>query len=183
MSDNAKALLGKAVNEGIAVSSTKQICLDSGNGILKVDTPLTQSVTLPKGEAAASVMSVKNVDTLATVAAISLDGAPLKNSSSIIVFHLTDVCNSEIRFSNATKTLLLNKGKLPLLVRRGKAEISLATGRRFKVEALNCDGAVKGEVKGSFANGNFSFEAKTDIFPGGIMVYHLTPAASATENK
>lgn len=166
--------LERALKDRVAVSSTDELFLDGNKETLRVDTPRTQTVTLPKGEAATSLLKVKNANTFSTVAAVSLDGKPLRESASIVLFHLTDVCNSDIRFSNAQKTLLLHKGGLPLLVRRGRADVALTLGHPFKVTALNCDGAPKGELPVRFENGELSFQVKTDLVPGGIMVYHLT---------
>ena len=72
------------------------------------------------------------------------------------------------------KTLVLHKGTLPLLLRRGSAEIALSVQHPFKVTALNCDGVPKGEIQGIFENGKFTFQLKNDRFPGGVMAYHLT---------
>ena len=120
------------------------------------------------------MMKIRNATTLSTIALISLDGKPLRETGSAVLFHLTDVCNSNIHFANEMKTLVLKKGNLPLLLRRGSAEISLASQRPFKVTALNCDGGPKGEIPGKLANGTFSFQVRNDRFPGGIMAYHLT---------
>ena len=163
-----------ALKKRIAVSSTNELTLDGNLGVFKVDTPRSQCITLPEGGASTSLLSVKNANTLATVAVISLDGKPLKETASAVLFHLTDVCNSNIRFANEMKTMLLHKGNLPLLIRRGSADVSLTAERPFKITALNCDGVPKGEIRGRLANGKFSFQVKTDSFPGGVMAYHLT---------
>ena len=163
-----------ALKKRIALSSTGELYLDANQGIFKVDTPRTQSISLPGGNASSSMMKIRNATTLSTIALISLDGKPLRETGSSFLFHLTDVCNSNIHFANEMKTLVLKKGNLPLLLRRGSAEISLASQRPFKVTALNCDGGPKGEIPGKLANGTFSFQVRNDRFPGGIMAYHLT---------
>lgn len=157
----------------VAVSSTGELKLDADRGVFTIRTPRTETVTLKKGAASAGLLSVANADTHQTVAAISLDGRPLAESGSIVLFQLTDVCNSEIRFGNEEKTWLDSKGKTPLLVRRGGAEITLRSPVPYRVTALNCDGAPKGEVPGTLRDGRFSFTARTDLHPGGIMAYHL----------
>lgn len=163
-----------ALTKRIAISSTNELYLDGNREIFKVDTSRTQCIFLPGGDASTSVMTVRKATTISTIALISLDGKPLRETASAVLFHLTDVCNSNIRFANETKTLVLHKGTLPLLLRRGSAEIAIAAQRPFKVTALNCDGIPKGEIRGHFANGKFSFPVKNDRFPGGVMAYHLT---------
>lgn len=163
-----------ALEKRVAVSSTDELILDGNKGVFRVGTLRTQCVTLPGGEASTGFLSVRNADTFTTVAVISLDGKPLVETKSAVLFHLTDVCNSNIRFANERKTVVLNKGTLPLLFRRGSAEVSLAADRPFTVTALDCDGAVKGTVPGTVKDGRFCFMLKNDRFPGGVMAYHLT---------
>lgn len=163
-----------ALEKRVAVSSTDELMLDGNKGVFRVDTPRTQCITLPGGSASTGALSVGKVNTFTTVAVISLDGKPLKETRSAVLFHLTDVCNSNIRFANEQKTVVLNKGTLPLLFRRGSAEVSLAADRPFTVTALDCDGVIKGTIPGTVEDGHFRFTLKNDRFPGGVMVYHLT---------
>ena len=44
------------------------------SGIFKVDTPRTQSISLPGGNASSSMIKIRNATTLSTIALISLDG-------------------------------------------------------------------------------------------------------------
>lgn len=71
--------------------------------------------------------------------------------------------------------LIPDFGRLPILVRRLKAEVGIAAGERpFRVTALNGNGKALGEVKGVLADGVFRFTADPGCFPGGVMAYHLT---------
>ena len=65
-------------------------------------------------------------------------------------------------------------GELPLLLRRGSADVSLHTEVPLRIQALSCDGETLGEVKYSFQNGKLLFRISTDLYPGGVMAYHLT---------
>ena len=105
---------------------------------------------------------------------MSLDGKPLAESASLLIIHLTDVCNTDAWFGDQGRKVLKHRGKLPLLVRRVKAEAELATGNSYRIDALGPDGQKLGEVTGRSENGTFRFLLDPGHFPGGIMAYHLT---------
>ena len=111
---------------------------------------------------------------IATVAAISLDDKPLAESSSVLVIQLTNVANTGLLFSNESRKVVTKTGRLPLLIKKGRATVELASARPYRVTALNCDGVPYGEVKSVYQNGLFRFTADTTQFPGGVMAYHLT---------
>ena len=121
------------------------------------------------------ILHVQNASCFQTVAAISLDNKPLADSASILLLQLTNTENSGTRFDDASRRIMRKAGSLPRLVRRGSAEIALKTGGHpFRVRALSCNGAELGDVKTSFRNGTLRFRIATDLFPGGVMAYHLT---------
>ena len=128
---------------------------------------------LPAGDlATGGVLSVRDVSTHATVAALSLDGKKLADSRSILLLHLTDISNSDATFFDSDCRFVNSQGKLPLLVRRGSAEVTLkvAPGAPLQVQALSADGDVLGELP---VSGN-TFPIATDRFPGGVLAWHVT---------
>ena len=64
-------------------------------------------------------------DTDATVWVSSLDDQPITQSRRLLVTHLTDLQNTEIRYAERARQTLLDWGELPHLVRAGKAEVRL----------------------------------------------------------
>ncbi len=169
------ATLWKQANENkLAVSSTGQLRLDAKAGTFTVNTPRTASVTLPSGSLTAGALQVQHASCLQTIAAISLDGKDLTESSSVLVFQLTNLANTGDLFGNSTKRLLQKTGNPPLLIQKGTATVGIASSRPCKVEALNCDGESYGAVDGKLENGVFQFKVDTTLFPGGVMAYHLT---------
>ena len=98
----------------------------------------------------------------------------MSESSSVLFFQLTDVASSGLKFSNRSKRLVLYRGNLPLLVRKGTATVEFVSDRPCTVTALHCDGTPCGSVRGSFQDGIYRFQADTHQFPGGVMAYHLT---------
>lgn len=169
----ASELLNEVQQKRIARSATGEILLDGDKNTFIVRTPLSESVSLPDGElATGGVLAVKGVNTFCSVTAISLDRKPLAESRSILLLHMTNTAGSENRFLDKAHTMMDSWGKLPLLVRRGKAVVTLnvAKGEPLKVQALSADGAVLGDVA---VKGN-TFTAATDLFPEGVMAYHIT---------
>lgn len=159
---------------GERVSADSQVILDRSAGTFAVATPFSETVTLPRGELAAKLLRVKKADTFMTVAAISLDRRPLAGSRSVLVIHLTDVANTGMHFGNGAKTRLIGWGTLPLLLRRGTAEIEISTDSSWRVTALRTDGAPLGRVASDFQNGIFHFRADSFSFPEGVIAYHLS---------
>ena len=64
----------------------------------------------------------------AAVWATSLDGAPLAESSRILVAHVTDAANTGAVFDGPEARSWLEQGATPALVRRGKAKIEMTWG-------------------------------------------------------
>lgn len=171
---NIAKLWQNAISERKAVSSTGGITLDAVNKTFAAKSPRSESITLAKGALSAGIMSVKNASGFQSVSAIAMDGRELADSKSIMIIHLTNVANTKMHFGNERKTLLKDRGELPLLIQRATAMVELGVPAEFKVDALSADGGVLGQVKGTLESGRFSFTADPGCFPGGVMVYHLS---------
>ncbi len=166
-----------SIDKSRVKSSNGEISLDGKKTEITINTPKTESVTLLKGQlSTGGVLSVNRADTFQTVAAISLDNQPLASSRRILVLQITDVLNSGTVFQDSKHKVIENKGQLPLLLRRGRADISLklSGAERLKVTALSADGAARGEISAQSNNGVWSFTADIGSFPGGVMAYELT---------
>lgn len=161
-----EAAQGKCVR-----SDTGELCLRAEDKVFTVDTPRAASVTLPGGGADAGILSVRGAKDFQTVAAVSLDGQPLKDSRSILLFQLTDVLNSGTVFKGAGRYILTQRGELPLLVRKDRADVTLAIAGPLTVTALNNDGTPRENLPVTAADGKQTFTVST---ANGVMAYHLT---------
>ena len=131
-------------------SSTGELSLDYGKGLLKVDAPQAQGFVgmVGSGEPLATKdLTVKSDprNPWAGVLAISMDGKPLKQSSRFVVFASAKEENTGAVY-NSTRTALKNPGTLPVLEQWVKASVSLKVegDGTFEVKALNASGrAVK----------------------------------------
>ncbi len=158
---------------GIARSMNGELSLDSKANVFTATTPRSEVLSAVEGTHQVGALNVSGIDTPTTVAACSLDGRDLGSSSRILIFHLTDVCDSGIRFKNAERKVILSAGQLPHLLRRSKLEISLKLlgDGPVTVYALKNNGGTHGRVTASFSGETLKFSADNSSFPGGVMVY------------
>ena len=131
-----------------------------------VDTPRTAGGFAEDGRIDAGACSFTTKGP-ATVWASSLDGRPLRESRRILVSHLTDLCNEGQTFKDDTCRVLLSWGRLPHLVRAGRAEISLALEPGItSIHALDTAGRRVREVQSSrAADGRLVFVADVATNP------------------
>lgn len=124
----------------------------------------------------------------ATLACVSLDGAPIARSARLVVMHLTDAIGEGARwargvdqFSNGKmygSTIVLDWGEErgPILVKDGYAQIELNLERpnEYDVFALATSGRRMGSVPSSVKNGKLCFTANVKGPDGkGRLVYEV----------
>ena len=109
----------------------------------------------------------------------SIDGAPLAESSRILVAHVTDAANSGAVFDGPESRSWLEQGVPPALVRRGTARIELALagvgdGIAATVYRLSPTGHRIAEVPASLdtASGRLSFTADTGHDAGSATLFY-----------
>lgn len=146
------------------VSTTGEVALDTDRAALTVVTPRSETLVRSfPGEAQGNVLEVRIPEKSATVCAAGMDGNPLRDSTRILFFHLTDATESGIQFANEGCTILERWGGLPHLARRGIAEVTLhlaPAGDAPRVFALDLFGRRIEEVKSAWnPDGTLRFEA------------------------
>lgn len=133
-----------AVAQGLYQSQTGETTLDQGKGLITVSTPRTEAVSSVGAQTGITLrtLSVASLSDGALVAATTLDGRPLDTSDRILFVLAGGARNSGMTLmGNGSTARLGNWGKLPILIKRIVARISLRrdgpfTGR-FSVLALN----------------------------------------------
>ena len=156
------------------------------NGVFLIDTPRTCGVFAEGGEYAAGALRVEMENVPATIWASSLDGASLAESRRILVTHLTDVQNTGASYADADMTVLKDFGRLPHLLRDGRAEIELLLGKEhpsslkptpaeWQVWALGTDGRRECEIPFAIdpSTGHLRFTASTRQPFGACMYYEI----------
>lgn len=137
------------LKKNIYQSDNGQYTINAPENIMRLDTPRTAGGFAPAGKTIQTrVATIEIHDTEATVWISSVDGRPLYTSRRMIITHLTDLQNTETKYADRSRQVLQAWGKLPHLVRAGRATITLRTPQadRLKVYALSTSGKRLGEV-------------------------------------
>ena len=114
---------------------------DVTRGTLSVATPRTCALYAEEGEVAAGALSVRLSGAPAAVWAIALDGRPLAASRRILLAHVTNVESTDMRRRERTQLLVFDHGRLPFLMRRGRADVTLdVPAEGWTVQALSIGG-------------------------------------------
>ena len=137
------------------------VAVDAQSGTFTIASERTcggfaDSGTFTAGPFAADIGTVP-----ATVWASSLDGKPLAESAKILVTHLTDVQNTDIKYADQDLRVLLDWGHLPHIMRNGKADISLTFAGKgdFTVYALAANGEKKEKIDARLDGSTLRFTA------------------------
>ena len=166
-------------HDGVSVSDTREIRIDTRKGDITVATPKTAAVTsIGRNDLTTAALSVSGATTYCSVSASAMDDASLVSSKRVLIFHITDVLNSGMEFTDHKMTDLKNWGRLPYLAKAGKAEISVRNNNAgLKVFALASDGSRLREVKSTYSGGVYRFTAEIKAGEGAnvpTMMYELS---------
>ena len=141
---------------------TVKLCAASRAETASEETPRTSRT--PR-EIPSAPKSPREENVPATIWASSLDDAPLRVSRRILVTHLTDVQNTGASYANADMTVLKDFGRLPYLMRSGRAEVALSlaggsgTESPVVVHALAPDGSRRAAIPATYSDGVLRFTA------------------------
>lgn len=161
-------------------SETGEITIDGPRDVLVLDTPRTAGGYAPAGQALQTIKGGVRVEvdgSDATVWVSGLDDQPIRQSRRLLVTHLTDLQNTGIRYAEPARQILQDWGRLPHLVRAGKASVSvrLETPEQYKVWALSPSGKRLAEVPAKAAGDALVFTADVAADPAGgaRMIYEV----------
>jgi hypothetical protein len=161
-------------------SETGEVTIDGPKDRLVLDTPRTAGGFAPVGqtiEAPTGGVRVSIEGSDATVWVSALDGKAIRQSRRLLVTHLTDLQNTDIRYAEAERKTLLDWGRMPHLVRAGKAEVAiqLKSPDKFRVWALTPGGKRLAEVpaKAEKDTLRFTVDVAGDPASGARMVYEV----------
>jgi len=164
-----------------------------GDGVLKLDRNLgTFAVTTPRtcggfaeqGKIDADALVFEVHETPATVWVSSLDDAPIRASSRLLLTHLTDIQNTGIHYAERSRKTLLAWGGLPHLVRNGKTAIklSLDSPESYKVYALTTSGRREKLIPSHVENGHLIFTAAVDAVPEtATLLYEISQGSDFSQ--
>ena len=158
---------------------TGEITIDGPRDRLTLDTPRTAGGFAPAGDSIRTAHGVQIAvqDTDATVWVSSLDDQPIPASRRLLVTHLTDLQNTDIRYAERARQTLLDWGRLPHLVRAGRAEVrvQLREPGAYRVWALSTSGKRLADVPSRATAGELTFTADVASFGdhGAVLCYEI----------
>jgi hypothetical protein len=134
-------------------SSTKQLKLDYGKGILTINAPAAQGISgdlHAAGPIETADLSLSSDLDLGHIIAVSLDGKPLATSGKILLQVMSEDKASQFRAEQAGNGLqrIVEIGRDPWLVKKlsGVVNFKRADAGQMKVTALDFNGYRKGEA-------------------------------------
>jgi len=161
-------------------SETGELIIDAPRDLLVLDTPRTAGGYATAGqsiEAPGGGVSVRMDGSDATVWVSALDENPIRRSRRLLVTHLTDLQNTGIEYAEETRQTLRNWGRMPHLVRAGKAHlaIALANPERYEVWALAPSGRRLARIAVTVEGGALRFTADVagDARQGARMLHEV----------
>lgn len=157
-------------------ADTGEIFLNNKRGTIRIVTPLTECLTAPQGcDLRGSALAVTGNDAFSSISASAMDQKPLADSRHILLFHLTNVLNSGMTFSDRTMKTIEKWGALPYLVHVGSATIALKNSQpQLKLYAVDFSGKRTRQIAAAYADGAYQFKVQT-VTPGApsTMIYEL----------
>jgi hypothetical protein len=171
-----RKLIAPDASAGLPAAGDGAVVIDKESGLFVLKTPRTCGGFTETGIVDAGDLIFDVGDTAATVWVSALDGQPIRESSRLLLTHLTDVQNSGIRYAQKSRKTLLAWGGLPHLARNGKAEVRLAVkpADAYKVYALSASGRRVAEVAARVVKGRLAFTAAVDGQPeSATLLYEI----------
>ncbi|MBQ2336996.1 MAG: hypothetical protein II381_11825, partial [Victivallales bacterium] len=142
-----------------------------------LNTPRTAGGFAPAGTTInTDNVDVTIMDTDATVWASAVD-TDLTKGKHILLTHLTDLGNTDMTFAEPQRRTLLNWGKLPHLVRNGRAKVTFkkrdTANETVRAWALHLDGERLEEVPVTATADGFSIDLAVNGPSGARMLYEI----------
>ena len=160
--------------KGIYNSGTGELSLDRQQNTFKAVTSRSEGFILPEGKSlSGNYATIENKLSYGTFLIAARDAAPLAESRRVLILHLTDTKNSMSRYGTSDFTHLLDWGKLPVLLKRGEAVITLKAPAGLNLYACRINGERIKKVPLKRIGEKIRFEAKTLTGPEPVLVYEL----------
>lgn len=163
------------VKNEVYESSTSEMVLDKKNETWKLVTARSEAFIAPKGHSfKGNFANVRNSRGWSSTLIASIDKNPLKESSRILILHLSDVKNTNMRFDDPEMTILRSYGTLPHLARRAESVVTFNDSLDgWKLYALKQDGSRGEEVAIERADGKASAKLSTIRGKSAVFAYEL----------
>ena len=150
----------------LASGDAGAIAVERESGSFSVTTTRTAGGFSESGVIQAGALVAEGDKGPTVIWASSLDGRPIAVSRRILVTHLTDLQNTDQAYADETRTIVLDWGKMPHLMRRGRSVVTLGVCRgNWSLWALAGDGSRKRRLRYSYTDEGrliFAVDVATD---------------------
>lgn len=162
------------VDAGIYQSDTGEILLDAPQKRMVVITPKTEAVVFDAPQPIQlSQLSILSADNAALVAVSAMDGQVLANSKRMLIVLSTDARNSDMRFIDASETILQDNGKLPIIIKAAKVKLALKTAykNQLNIFSVNLRGQRQDVIAVKKTDDGIEFELDISQLSHGATTY------------
>ncbi|MBM3493492.1 MAG: hypothetical protein FJX72_04100 [Armatimonadetes bacterium] len=157
-------------------SETGQLTIDAPADVLTINTPMTSGGYAPEGATIKTdQVTVKIEKTDATVWVSSLEASPIGSSKRLLITHLTDLQNTDIRYGDLDRRMLLAWGGLPHLMLNGSATVTIRMkdAGRARVWALSTGGKRVAQVTATAQGGALVVPLSVEAGGKARMIYEV----------
>ena len=142
------------------------IAIDSVDGSIAVTTARTCGGFCPRGQIEAGGLRADVGFDGGCVWVTSLSDKPISSTSRLLLAHLTDGTDTGTVFRDGRRIHIERWGRLPHLLRAGRADVSLAVQNgTWRVYALDATGRRRKEVPAVWRDGRLAFAADVSTRP------------------
>ena len=160
----------------IYADARNQVTLDTNTKTYVLDTPRTAGGYAPaNGRMTTGTLEVEVLDSEATVWVSSLSMEPIAVAKRLLLTHLTDILNTDMKFMDENRDVVVAWGKLPNLVHAGRANIRLHVTKpeQLTVYRINTVGKRIAKMPATVRNGALEFTAQIKTEQGAQILYEL----------
>jgi hypothetical protein len=144
------------------VTKSETVKIDNKEGKFEINTQFTAGGFAESGKISTDLFSAEISQAPCAVWISSLDTKPINKSSKLLLSHLTDVQNTYMKFMDEDFTILRSWGRLPHLMRRGMASVSIKFDNPdFEVWSINSSGERRERIPAVYKNGRIEFVCDT----------------------
>lgn len=162
------------VVSGVFQSDSGQLNVDASRKRMIVKTPRTEGVVFATPEALTiGSLRVNTASGPALVSVSSMDGQPIGTSKRMLVIFATDARNTNMKFSDANETTMLDNGTGPVLIKTGNVNLTLTNSNAgtLKVYSNTLNGVRKDLIASTVSGGTLSFTLDTSKLSHGPTTY------------
>ncbi|RMD80939.1 MAG: hypothetical protein D6820_05935 [Lentisphaerae bacterium] len=164
------------LQQGIFHLPTEQILINSSNGVFMIQTPVAWTGAAPAATPITGELATAEFhDSWATLYLLARDWKPLKQSKRILISFLTDLVCTGMETIGDKHNIVLKWGKLPYLIRRNRATLTLSgiTPGSWKLYAVDTTGKRIQELPIATSSGKLTLSLTNVIEDRGILYFEL----------